>query len=182
MKVQTPHDKFFKETIGKVEVAEDFLNNYLPESIKNIVDTRTLEPQKDSFIDEELKETFADMLFKVDIDGKEGYIYFLFEHKSYTSKNVSLQLLKYMTAIWDAKAKNKKKDELPVILPLLIYHGKDRWNAGNTLGNIIKGYENLPDDVKKYIPNYEYLVYDISRYTDDEIKGSAYLRNIQARH
>ncbi len=176
MKIQTPHDSFFKETMGKIEVAEDFLNNYLPESIRNIVDTKTLEPQKDSFIDKELNEIFADMLFKANIYGEEGYVYFLFEHKSYTSKNVSLQLLKYMTAIWDAKAKNEKKDELPVILPLLIYHGKDRWNAGNTLGNIIKGYENLPDSVKEYIPNYEYLVYDISRYTDDEIKGSAYLR------
>lgn len=176
MKIQTPHDSFFKETIGKVEVAEDFLNNYLPEGIRNIVDTKTLEPQKDSFIDKELNETFADMLFKANIYNEEGYIYFLFEHKSYTSKNVSLQLLKYMTAIWDAKIKNEKKDELPVILPLLIYHGRYRWNAGNTLGNIIKGYENLPDAVKEYIPNYEYLVYDISRYTDDEIKGSAYLR------
>ena len=67
MKTQTPHDSFFKETIGKVEVAEDFLNNYLPEGIRNIVDTRTLEPQKDSFIDKELNETFADMLFKANI-------------------------------------------------------------------------------------------------------------------
>ncbi len=176
MKVQTPHDNFFKETMGKIEVAGDFLNNYLPESIKNIVDTKTLEPQKDSFIDKELNEMFADILFKADIDGEEGYIYFLFEHKSYISKNVSLQLLKYMTAIWDAKVKNEKRDELPVILPLLIYHGRDRWNAGNTLGDIIKGYESFPDGVKGYIPNYEYLVYDISRYTDDQIKGSVYLR------
>lgn len=176
MKIQTPHDSFFKETMGKVEVAEDFLNNYLPESIKDIVDTGNLEPQKDSFIDKELNETFADMLFKTNIYGEEGYIYFLFEHKSYTSKNVSLQFFKYMTSIWDAKVKNEKRDELPVILPLLIYHGKDKWNVGNTLGNIIKGYDNLSQDVKRYIPNYEYLLYDISRYTDEEIKGSAYLR------
>lgn len=176
MKVQTPHDGFFKETMGKVDVAKDFLNNYLPKNIKSIVNTKTLEPQKDSFIDKELNETFADMLFKAYINGEEGYVYFLFEHKSYISKNVSLQLLKYITAIWDAKVKNEKRDKLPVVLPLLIYHGKDNWNCGNTLGDIIKGYEELPDSVKKYIPNYEYIVYDISRYTDDEIKGSAHLR------
>ncbi|HHV16323.1 MAG TPA: DUF4351 domain-containing protein [Gelria sp.] len=34
MKIQNPHDRFFKETFGKVEVAKDFLNNYLPEDIK----------------------------------------------------------------------------------------------------------------------------------------------------
>jgi hypothetical protein len=34
LKIQNPHDRFFKETFGKVEVAKDFLNNYLPEDIK----------------------------------------------------------------------------------------------------------------------------------------------------
>lgn len=176
MATKTPHDSFFKKTIGRIEVAENFLINYLPESIRNSVDTKTLVPQKDSFIDKDLNETFADLLFKADIDGEEGYIYFLFEHKSYTTKDVSLQLLKYMTAIWEAKVKNEKEYKLPVILPLLIYHGKERWNAGNSLGNIIKGYDSLSNDIKKYIPNYEYLLYDISKYTDDEIKGNAYIR------
>jgi len=41
---------------------------------------------------------------------------------------------------------------------------------------MIKGYEDLPEDVKKFIPDYEYLLYDISRYTDEEIKGEAQLR------
>lgn len=173
MKLQTPHDKFLKETIGRVEVATDFLNNYLPASIMSIVDMTTLEPQKDSFIDKDLKEIFADMLFKVNIGNEEGYIYFLFEHKSYTSKNISLQLLKYMIEIWESKITT---DELPVIIPLLIYHGKDNWNISATLGEMIKGYTNLPKDVQKYIPDYEYLLYDISRYTDEQIKGEIKLR------
>ena len=176
MRVQTPHDKFFKETFGRVEVAKDFLNNYLPENIMNIVDVRTLEPQKDSFIDKELKEIFADMLFSVNIDNKEGYIYFLFEHKSYTTKNISFQLLKYMMEIWEAKIKKEKSDELPIIIPIVIYHGKDNWNISYSLGEMIKGYKTLPLDVQKYIPNYEYLLYDISRYTDVEIKGEIQLR------
>lgn len=176
MRIQTPHDKFFKETFGKVAIAKDFLNNYLPESIMNIIDMKTLEPQKDSFIDKELKEIFADMLFRVNIDNKEGYIYFLFEHKSYTSKNISFQLLKYMLEIWEEKVKNGKLDELPIIIPLLIYHGKDKWNINSRLGDMIKGYDRLPIDVQKYIPNYEYLLYDISKYTDEQIKGEAQLR------
>ena len=176
MKIQTPHDKFFKETIGRVEVATDFLNNYLPASIMNTVDMKTLEPQKDSFIDKDLKEIFADMLFRVNISNEEGYIYFLFEHKSYTSKNISLQLLKYMIEIWESKIKNKTTDELPVIIPLVIYHGSDNWNISTTLGEMIKGYTNLPKDLQKYIPDYEYLLYDISRYTDEQIKGEIKLR------
>jgi predicted transposase YdaD len=52
MKIQNPHDRFFKETFGKVEVAKDFLNNYLPENIIKVIDVDTLEPQKDSFVNE----------------------------------------------------------------------------------------------------------------------------------
>ena len=174
--VQTPHDKFFKETIGKVEVAKDFLKNYLPESISKIIDMNTLDPQKDSFINKELEEIFADMLFRVNINDKEGYIYFLFEHKSYTSKNTSFQLLKYMMEIWGNKIGNGKIDKLPMIIPIVIYHGNNNWNIGNTFGERIEGYKSLPQNVQKYIPDYEYLLYDLSKYTDEEIKGIAQVK------
>jgi len=176
MRIQNPHDKFFKETFSNVAVAKDFVNNYLPQSIINIVDINTLEPQKDSFINEELQEVFSDMLFRVNINKKEGYLYFLFEHKSYISKNVSFQLLKYMLEIWEAKIKKENIHELPIIIPLVIYHGKEDWKIKTTLGEMINGYKELPKDVKKYVPDYEYLLYDIARYTDEEIKGEVQLR------
>lgn len=188
MKIQNPHDKFFKETFGKVEVAKDFLNNYLPDSIMRIVEIDTLEPQKDSFINKKLQEVFSDMLFRVNINNREGYIYFLFEHKSYTSKNISFQLLKYMLEIWESKMNKERIEELPIIIPLVIYHGKSRWNISTNLGELINGYKELPKDVRKYIPDYEYLLYDISGYTDEEIKGGVInkivmttLRDIQTK-
>lgn len=171
MKIQNPHDKFFKETFGNIAIAKDFLSNYLPQNIMDIIDINSLEPQKDSFINEKLQENFSDLLFKVNINKKEGYIYFLFEHKSYTSKDVALQLFKYMIEIWEAKINKEKADKLPIIIPLVIYHGKEKWNIDSTFGEMLIGYKELTDDIKKYIPDYEYLVYDISRYTDEEIKG-----------
>jgi len=58
MKIQNPHDKYFKETFGKSDVAKDFIKNYLPQEIRDIVNINTLEPQKDSFVNEELQEGF----------------------------------------------------------------------------------------------------------------------------
>ncbi len=77
MKVQNPHDKFFKKTFGSLTVAKDFLNNYLPQKIAETIDLDTLEPQKDSHIDENLKENFSDLLFKATINKQEGYLYCL---------------------------------------------------------------------------------------------------------
>jgi len=172
-KIGNPHDKFFKETLGNVEVAKSFLHNYLPPSNMKIVDEGTLHPEKDSFIGKELKERFSDLLFSADICGREGYIYFLFEHKSYTDRIVIFQLLKYMAEIWNTKLNKEKIEQLPVIIPVVIYHGVSGWNIETTLGGMITGYKELPRDVKKYIPDYEYLIYGLSNYTDEQIKGGA---------
>ncbi|SMB89970.1 conserved hypothetical protein (putative transposase or invertase) [Desulfonispora thiosulfatigenes DSM 11270] len=176
MKIQNVHDKFFKETFSKLEVAKDFINNYLPEGIRNIIDINTLHPLKDTFIDKELNEVFSDLLFGVNINNRPGYLYFLFEHKSFTSKNIAFQLLKYMVEIWEDKIENEQIDELPIIIPLVIYHGKNKWNIRSTLGEMIAGYETIPEDVKEFIPNYKYLLYDVSRYQDEDIKGAAQLK------
>ena len=172
-KIDNPHDKFFKETFGHVEVTRSFLHNYLPLSIMKIVDDGTLYPEKDSFIDNELKERFSDLLFSANIDGREGYIYFLFEHKSYPDKAVAFQLLKYMAEIWNTKMTKEKADQLPVILPLVIYHGASSWNIETAVGDMIAGYKDLSTEIRKFVPDYQYLIYDISKYTDQEIKGEA---------
>lgn len=175
MKIKNPHDKFFKETFGNVTVAGDFLTNYLPATVIKYIDIETLDPQKDSYIDEKLEETFSDLLFKANIAGDEGYVYLLFEHKSYPDKGIAFQLLRYMVDIWEAKM-DKEMGRLPIILPLVVYHGKSNWRIPSSLGSILNGYDELPADLKVYVPNFDYLLYDITDYSDTDIKGVAQTR------
>lgn len=142
----------------------------------------TLEPQKDSYLDEQLKEQFTDLLFKANINDKEGYVYFLFEHKSYKDRMVIFQVLKYMIRIWETKIRNdneKRKEtessvneniEIPIIIPLVVYHNEERWNVKRTLGEMVPYYENLPDNLKKHIPNFEYLLFDLSTWEKEDIR------------
>ena len=180
--LKQPHDKFFRSTFGQVKVASNFLSNYLPKDLVNIIDMSTLEPQKESFLDEGLREEFSDLLFKVNMNNKDSYIYLLFEHKSYKDRMVIFQVLKYMVNIWESKIrsdKDKRKEagesnsgdiELPIILPLVVYHDKGEWTIKKTLGEMIPSYSELPDDLKKYIPNFEYLLFDLSKFPKEEIK------------
>lgn len=171
MLVQNPHDKFFKETLGNVTIAKDFLTQYLPDNIMKIINVNTLEPQKDSYINKSLEESFSDLLFKVDINKKEGYLYFLFEHKSYGDKGIAFQLLKYMVEIWEAKSNKEHAKELPIIIPLVIHHGRSNWRTPSSLGTMLNGDKILPEELKIYVPNFEYLIYDLSTYANEEIKG-----------
>ncbi|WP_082631344.1 Rpn family recombination-promoting nuclease/putative transposase [Gracilibacillus massiliensis] len=57
------------------------------------------------------------------------------EKKSYLSNNTPFQLLKYMMKIWEKKAIKEKTDKLPIIIPLVVYHGENQWNLRTFLGS-----------------------------------------------
>ncbi|MGB4263406.1 MAG: Rpn family recombination-promoting nuclease/putative transposase [Fervidobacterium sp.] len=168
----TPHDAFFKVTFGDKDVAQDFLKHYLPAQIASAVDLNYLTKENNSFVDERFKESFTDILYKTKINGEDGYIYFLFEHKSYQDPLVILQLLRYIVRIWEEKYDRKTK-KLPIIIPMVIYHGESKWNVQTKLINLIKGIDGLPEETKKYIPVYEYELYDLSPFGQVVIVGLA---------
>jgi len=171
--IKRPHDTLFKRTLLDKSVAMDFIKNYLPQEILNKVDLTDIKIAKDSFVDENLKESFSDILYNVKIEDRDGYIYLLFEHKSYHDIMVPIQLLKYLTEIWSLHKKQFGRRQLPIIIPILIYHGDEKWKQGSSLSNIL---EEPPVGLEKYVPEYSYLVYDFSDYTDAEIKGEIKLR------
>jgi predicted transposase/invertase (TIGR01784 family) len=154
-------------------VAVDFLENYLPNSILKEIDLTDIKVAKDSFIDKELEESFSDILYNVSIDGKEGFVYLLFEHKSYFDKMTPVQMLGYILDIWKLYDKQNKNEKLPPIIPILIYHGNRKWKYGNSLSELI---EATSEAISDYIPGYNYLLYDFSNYSDAEIKGQIKLR------
>ena len=36
--------------------------------------------------------------------------------------------------------------------------------------------EEIPEELKKYIPNFEYILYDLTRFEDKDIRGHVKLR------
>jgi len=174
-KIVNPHDKFYKTVFSDIAVARDFLKNYLPESVLKMVELNDLELQSGSYVDEKLSEGFSDMLFRTTINNRDGYVYFLFEHKSYPDRLAALQLLTYIVRIWNQKVNRENNTHIPVIIPMLIYHGKSKWNVG-TLKDLILDYDALPEEARQMIPDFNSQIYDLSQYSDEEIKGDAILR------
>ena len=168
-----PHDKFFKESFSRKEIAKSFIQEYLPDKLHNQLNFNSLEILKDTFIDKELSEHFSDILYKIKISGKQSYIYCLFEHKSYIDAWIGFQLLRNMVKIWEGYLKqNKKTKKLPVIVPIVIYHGKEKWNLKNSIIPLFNEIEGT----KQYIPDFKSEIYDISHIPDDKIRGEILLR------
>ncbi|MBF0508240.1 MAG: Rpn family recombination-promoting nuclease/putative transposase [Deltaproteobacteria bacterium] len=115
---------------GKEE-ARDFLLNHLPESVVGLLDLDSLEPGKDTFVDQELRESLSDLIYQVYTKAdSQAYVYVLFEHKSHPEPLIALHFLRYMVRIWEHQVKQGVGRYLPPIIPLVVYHG---WKHGRPM-------------------------------------------------
>jgi predicted transposase/invertase (TIGR01784 family) len=51
-----PHDEFFKKIMAQTEVAQEFMQRYLPADAVALLDLSSAEVEPGSFVDEHLKE------------------------------------------------------------------------------------------------------------------------------
>jgi predicted transposase YdaD len=143
---KTPHDTFIKTFLKDKTVLISFLENYIDKSITSKLDLKTLKTESVNFVDEKLKDSYSDLLYSVNFNGKDSYIYLLFEHKSSLDLNAPFQMFRYMGKIW-------KLDKGKPIIPILIYHGKENWNKDNRFESYvekIKGYE-------EFVPKFKFI-------------------------
>lgn len=162
--LKNPHDKFFQEVFSREEVARDFFASQLPPHVVQPLDLSSLELLKDSFVDEDLREHFSDLRYKIDRQGgRKVFVYLLLEHKSFEEQFVLFQLLRYRVKIWDAR---RHTDGLIPILPIIYYLGKRRWSLAPSFHSLF--LFPLPEPLRRYVPTFETIVWDISPQEDEK--------------
>ena len=87
LSTSTPHNNLFHYALSHAHAARDLIQTHLPADLVAALDLDSLVLQKDSFVDEELRDSYSDLLYSVQLaeqDGKsiEGQVYLLMEHKS----------------------------------------------------------------------------------------------------
>ena len=169
--IRNPHDAFFRAALAQLDLARDFLRNYLPAEVSAGLDLENLEPLRDSFVDDELNDHFSDLLFRAPAkSGESVTIAVLLEHKSYPEPQVALQLLRYMVRIWE-RASADGESLLPV-LPVVFYHGRSVWKVEEELHGLIPP----PPWMRPFVPQFRYHLCDLNRFDDEQFMGAAQLR------
>ena len=121
-------------------------------------------------------ERDADVVKRVKLsDGGSMFIISLIEHKSESDYNVSMQMLRYMTQIWEDYEKRAEKDhkgisgtkgfKYPAILPIVYYEGDRTWTPPRNFKERIDDY----GEIAKFVPDWEYILVNIHGLTEDEI-------------
>lgn len=172
--VNNIHDALFRETMSHREVAADFLRQYLPESVFSHLRLETLAICKDTFVAPDQTMHHSDLLYEVRLSGDgSAFVYFLFEHKSRPDRFVALQVLRYMLEIWELHRKQHRSGKgLPLIIPIVVYHGKTRQKAVR-LGELVDVPERC---LNAYIPDFDLALHDFSPGSEEQIKGSIIVR------
>lgn len=90
-----PHDRLFRRVFSDVKHAEGELRALLPASVSARIDWPTLRSIPTSFVRDVLTELRSDVLFSVQMEGRELLVYLLLEHQSTQDGLMAFRLLAY---------------------------------------------------------------------------------------
>ena len=167
-----PHDQYFKLSFGQPELAADLVAHYLPAEVVRAIDLGSLQPRTGSFVDDELRGHQGDLLFRARLaDGGEGWVYLVFEHKSYPDPLVALQLLRYCLRIWEQDRRERPRERLRPIVPVVVYNGKRPWKAV-PFRDLFVG----PSALFRYWPGFDFELLDLAARQEEQIVGDLRVR------
>ncbi len=165
--LNNPHDKFFKGAFSMLDVTYPLLVEFLPKDLLDKLDLNTLEIDPNSYIDDELKETFSDLVWSCRLKNNQQQrkIAFLFEHKSYKPAYPHFQINDYQRNAWKAQI---AANQQPVpILPIIFYHGKEKW--------VVESFDSYFGEVEaemlRFLPCFDYILINLQDYSDGYIKN-----------
>jgi predicted transposase/invertase (TIGR01784 family) len=168
-----PHDKLVKSTFSDPDNARAFFRAHLPLKLTRGIDWTTLNLVSGSFIDPEFAATSSDLLFTAQIDGHTTFLYILFEHQNQEDPLIGLRLLTYMVRIWNDHLRNNPGAmKLPAILPLVLAQDNKPWKSSTRFADLIDIPEGVGEDMKKYIPDFEFQLVELYHMPFDKILGT----------
>ena len=126
--INQKHDKIFKEILDNKKEGVKLLNKYLDLKIEE----HEIEKYTRKFVLPELENRESDVIYKM----KEKPIFFLIEHQTKVDYSMPFRMLEYSMEIIKSvitKEKMKSKNTIyPIVIPIVLYTGKERWNVPRT--------------------------------------------------
>lgn len=119
----SPHDAVFKAFLTHPETARDFLQLHLPSNLLKVCNLDTLKLESGSFIEDDLRACYSDVLYSLDTARGDGYVYCLIEHQSRPDKIMAFRLMRYAIAAMQRHLE-AGHERLPLVIPILFYHGQ----------------------------------------------------------
>ena len=167
--VSRPHDSLFRGVFSDQAAAVGLLRGYLPESVGVRLRWSTLSLQNTSFVDPELRDSAADLLYEIrQHSGRRLWLYVLLEHQSEPDRWMRWRLLRYCCRIWERdRTRNRRRLSLRPIVPMVLYHGPRRWSWPREFAEL------FPAGMQQWswLPHWEHLLIDLGALGPERVQG-----------
>ncbi len=175
------HDHGYKLLFSHAEMVADLLRGFVKEGWVNELDFSTLEKINGSYISDDLRERQDDIIWRLRRkQGKQDewlYVYLLLEFQSTVDWFMAVRIMTYIGLLYQDLIRSesiKTGEQLPPVLPMVLYNGDHRWQAPVNMGELILP---APGGLDRYRPQLNYLLLDEGRYHEHELVA---LRNLTA--
>jgi len=165
----SPHNAFFRATFGQPRIAASLLRAVLSPDLAARIDFGALEARPEHFVDPKLSDRETDLLFRAPIDGNDAFVYLLFEHQSSVERMMAWRVLQYMVRIWDRWRRDHPRAAcLPLIVPVVIYHGRRRWSAPLRFEQLVATAGGI-SVASPQTPSFSYVLFNLRDLSTQQI-------------
>ncbi len=172
-RVSDPHDTFFRGVFGDPVHAAALLEGVLPPRVRARLDLTTLRPRPGEFIDPRLRNRRTDLLFEVQLDGRETLIFILVEHQSTSDALMAVRVHGYFARIWERWVDEHSVAEgtstpkrVPAILGVVVSHAVGGWRGPTRLTDAMALEDEERTLLKPLLPELRLVHCDLTRTSD----------------
>ena len=144
--VNKAHDRFFKLLMKDNRVACDFFKMHLPQDLQEAIQWETLKSEKTDHINRKFNESMTDIVFSVLINKKIALLHLIVDHQSTPDILMPFRSEHYRCNVIDDYVKRHPKTKtIPLVIPIVLYHGKAAWTFDTDIRNIVDAPRALVD-------------------------------------
>lgn len=171
------HDSAYRLLFSHPEMIRDLLTGFVPEDWVGQLDMTTLEKVNGNYITDDLRSRSDDVVWRVRWGSSWVYVYILLEFQSTQDRFMAVRLMTYMGLLWQDLIRTGQladNDQLPPVMPLVLYNGEQRWRAPVELSELIG---LAPESLFVHLPSLRYLLIDEGAFSEAQL---APLKNLVA--
>ena len=165
------HDESYKLLFSHPQLVKDLLTGFVPEPWVQHVDFSTLEKVSGTFVADDLRDREDDVIWRVRWQGQWLYVYLLIEFQRTVDWFMGVRLVTYRGLLYQDLIRSGRLgpgDKLPPVVPIVLYNGKERWNAPMELAHLLADH---PEGLERYRHPGNYLVLDEGSLAGSEVVG-----------
>lgn len=157
-KINHIHDKTFRKILDDKKEFTIFINKIF--NLEEKLEEKDIEKYNRKFVSVDYTNQESDIIYKL----KNKEIFILVEHQTKIDKKMPIRILKYELEIIRSRMDENNRLEFPIIIPIVLYTGKQRWNAKIN-------YPSYNSELARYrgLKKVEYNLVDINDYTIEDL-------------